>query len=71
MLAIKAYYDGHVFVPLGQVKFKMNQQAMIVVEEPPVKIKKTCRGIAEKYAKLERIAQEESVVAETFSGATE
>ena len=32
---------------------------------------KTCRGIAERYAKPERIAQEESVVAETFSGAAQ
>ncbi|MBQ5472522.1 MAG: DUF104 domain-containing protein [Treponema sp.] len=71
MLAIKAYYDGHVFVPLGQVKFKKNQQAMIVVEETPVTTKKTCRGIAEKYAKPELVAQEEEFIAETFSGAVQ
>ena len=71
MVAIKAYYDGHVFVPLGQVKFKKNQQAMIVVEETPVTTKKSCRGIAEKYAKPELVAQEEDFITETFSGAVQ
>ena len=68
MLAVKAYYDGKVFVPLGHMNFKLNQQAMIVVEDIPVTGKKSCRGIASKYANPQLIQQEEKIISEAFSG---
>ena len=33
MRAVKAYYDGHSFVPLQKYDFKLHQQAVIVVED--------------------------------------
>ena len=33
MEAIRAYYDGSVFVPLAPVKAKLNQQALVTVLE--------------------------------------
>ncbi len=67
MLAIKAYFDGNVFVPIEQMDFKINQPAMIIIAEPATTEKKSCRGIAAKYANPALIAQEESVAALAFS----
>ena len=33
MEAIRAYYDGSVFVPLAPVKAKLNQQALVTILE--------------------------------------
>ena len=33
MRAVKAYYDGHTFVPLQKYDFKPQQQVLIVVED--------------------------------------
>lgn len=69
MIALKAYYDGHAFVPLEKRLFKNRQQAVIVIDEEPVPQKKTsCRRIAAQYANPTLIAQEESVIAMAFSG---
>lgn len=69
MIAVKAYYDGHVFVPLGKMQFKVNQQAMIVVDEQPAVAKKSCRGIASKYANPALIEKEADVASMTFAEA--
>ena len=69
MIAIKAYYDGHAFVPLEKRLFKNKQAAIIVVsEENPTTEKKSCRGIASKYANPSLIEQESAVAAMAFSG---
>lgn len=36
MIALKAYYDGHAFVPLEKRLFKNRQQAVIVIDEETV-----------------------------------
>lgn len=33
MTAVKAYYDGHTFVPLQRYDFKPQQQVLILVED--------------------------------------
>ena len=69
MVAVRAYYDGHVFVPLGQMTFRVNQQAMVVVDELPLDAKKSCRGIAAKYANPALIEKESAVASLAFSEA--
>ncbi|MCR5763573.1 MAG: hypothetical protein K6G00_09360 [Treponema sp.] len=71
MLAVKAYYDGHVFVPLEQMKFKINQQALIVVDEEIAGVKGTCRGIASKYADPALIKRENEFISGAFAGECE
>ena len=69
MIALKAYYDGHAFVPLEKRLFKNKQTAIIVVSEDNSIIeKKSCRGIASKYANPSLIEQESAVAATAFSG---
>ncbi len=70
MVAVKAYYDGHAFVPLEKRLFKNQQPAIIVVdEEKPAAEKKSCRGIASRYANPALIEQEAAVASMAFSGA--
>ena len=40
MEAVKAYFDGSTFVPLGPVKAKKNQTAIITILDEDVKDKK-------------------------------
>lgn len=70
MIAVKAYYDGHAFVPLEKRLFKNMQSAIIVVdEEKPATEKKSCRGIASQYANPALIEQESEIASMAFSGA--
>ena len=70
MIAIKAYYDGHAFIPLEKKLFKNRQSAIIVVdEEKTVTEKKSCRGIASQYANPALIEQESEVASMAFSEA--
>lgn len=69
MVAIKAYYDGKYFVPLDERKFRLQQTAIIVVEDDVLSEKtSSCRGLASDYAKPELIQFEEELIATTFSG---
>ncbi len=70
MIAVRAYYDGSAFIPLDNRLFKLNQPAMIVVEEAKDDSipQKTCRGIASKYANPDLIKKEASFISEAFSG---
>ncbi|MCR5621501.1 MAG: hypothetical protein K6G18_06560 [Treponema sp.] len=70
MISVKAYYNGTAFIPLENNSFKLNQQAIIVVEEPKEVSgpQKTCRGIASKYANPNLVEKEASVISEAFSG---
>ena len=72
MIAIKAYYDGHAFIPLEKRLFKNKQVAIIIIdEEKSIEKKKSCRGIAAEYANPTLIEQENSVAAMAFSGVNE
>ena len=51
MIALKAYYDDQAFIPL----------------EKPVVQKKSCRGLASKYANLSLVEQENSIAEKAFS----
>lgn len=69
MIAVKAYYDGHAFIPLEKRVFKNRQPAIIVVDEEKVILeKKSCRGIASQYANPTLVEQEDSIAAMAFSG---
>ena len=48
MIAVKAYYDGKSFVPLGNITFKLKQSAIVVVDEENDSDEKSvsCRGLA-------------------------
>ena len=72
MIAIRAYYDGHAFIPLEKRFFKDKQAAIIVIDEEKItEQKKSCRGIAAEYANPTLIEQENSVAAVAFSGVDE
>lgn len=69
MIALKAYYDGHSFIPLEKRGFKKRQTAIIVIDdEIPSIPKKSSRGLASEYANPALVEQEESVASMTFSG---
>ena len=70
MVAVKAYYDGRALIPFDKINIKLNQQAIIVIEDnikSPV-LKKSAKGIASKYANPALIAKEESAISQAFSG---
>lgn len=70
MIALKAYYDGHSFIPFEKRSFKNKQTAIIIIDEETLPtIKKSCRGLAAEYANPTLIEHEESVAAMAFSGA--
>ena len=67
MIAIKAYYDGHAFIPFEKRLFKNKQVAIIIIdEEKSTEKKKSCRGIALEYANPALIEQENSIAAMAF-----
>ena len=69
MIALKAYYDGHSFIPLEKKVFKPRQTAIIVIdEEMPVSKKKNCRGLASEYANLKLVEKEADIASMAFSG---
>ncbi len=70
MIAVKAYYDGKSFVPLGNISFKLKQAAIVVVDEENDSVKKSvsCRGLAAGYANPSFIQLEQEVASAAFSG---
>jgi len=69
MIAVRAYFDGNYFIPIGSRKFKRNQEALIVVDEQPDFDKKSSsRGLASEYANPALIPKESEVASEAFSG---
>ncbi len=70
MIAVKAYYDGKSFVPLGNIAFKLKQTAIVVVDEEDDSAEKSvsCRGLAANYANPSLIHLEQEVSSSAFSG---
>ena len=69
MIAVRAYFDGNYFIPIGSRKFKRNQEALIVVDEQPDFDKKSSsRGLASEYANPALIPKESEIASEAFSG---
>ncbi len=69
MTAIKAYYNGTYFVPLEKRSFRKNQQAVIVLDDfdQTYASKKSCRGIASKFANVSLIDREQEFASAAFS----
>ncbi|MCR5124248.1 MAG: hypothetical protein K6B43_03530 [Treponema sp.] len=69
MIALKAYYDGHSFIPFEKRIFKNRQTAIIVIDDENAPNKKnSSRGLASEYANPALIEQEEKIAAMAFSG---
>ncbi|HAZ96369.1 hypothetical protein [uncultured Treponema sp.] len=70
MIAVKAYYDGKSFVPLGNIAFKLKQSAIVVVDEENDSAEKSvsCRGLASRYANPSLINLEQETASAAFSG---
>lgn len=69
MTAVKAYYNGTSFIPLEKRAFRKNQQAMIVIDDfdQISASKKSCRGIAAKYANASLINREQDFAGAAFT----
>ena len=70
MIAVKAYYDGKSFVPLGNITFKLKQSAIVVVDEENDSDEKSvsCRGLASIYANPSLVHLEQETTSSAFSG---
>ena len=68
MIAVKAYYDGKSFVPLGNISFKLKQSAIVVVNEENDSGEKSvsCRGLAASYANPSLIHLEQETASACF-----